>query len=133
MNKNLIQEIGNLEMLHSFHPADDSAVSAAEEALGLRFAEDYRACLRSFGTVLAKGIALTGLGGPGRLNVVTVTREQRSLRGDFPKDLYVLEDIGVDGVLFLQSEDGTVYGLRPGGKAQRVAGSLLEYLRQAQA
>ena len=131
MSDQVIREIENLEKLHRFRPAQEADVAAAEKALALRFAEDYRNYLLHFGTVLAQGIALTGLGGIKRLDVVQQTLQQRSMRKDFPTDMYVLEDIGVDGIIFLQREDGTVYGLRPGGSPQKTADSLCHYLRLA--
>ena len=42
---------------------------------------------------------------------------------------YVIEEIGVDGIIIWQSPDGTVYETYPNAEAKRLASSLLNYIK----
>ena len=85
------------------------AISRAEDALGLRFSEDYRRYLMRFGAADYYGHELTGLGGPDWTDVEAITREARKANPDAPQSFYVIEETHIDGVVFWQSETGEVY------------------------
>lgn len=106
----------------------EKQIGNAEKQLGLLFAEDYRLYLRKVGLAYFNGHELTGIGNIDRLNVVTVTQQKKSSYAGIPDRLYVIEDIGIDGVLMWQSQEGAIYQSLPGNKIEKVYDSLIEYI-----
>ena len=129
MNESVLQAIKTLEDLRFTKPADEERVSAAERQLGLNFAVDYKAYVRTYGVISAKGIELTGLTEIKRLDVVSVTKRERETNPFFPGNMYVIENIGIDGVLFLQNSEGEIYKFEQSGAIQKKFHSLEEYIK----
>ena len=46
--------------------------------------------------------------------VEEILRERRN-HSHFPKNCYIVENIGIDGILILQDEEGRIYELNDGG------------------
>jgi len=122
----IIDTIKNLEKLKHLQPASPADVSAAEKQLGLNFAPDYKAYTQAYGAIQAKDLEFTGVGVPPRLNVVAVTLEEREMQS-IPASCYVLEDLGIEGLLVLQDSAGTIYEFMD-GKTNKIAGSMAEYV-----
>ena len=93
----------------------EEEIDHAENMLRTHFAEDYRSYLKEIGLACFDGHELTGLTKISRLNVVA--------------SWYVIEEIGVDGIIIWQSPDGTVYETYPNAEAKRLASSLLNYIK----
>ena len=105
----------------------DAAIAKAEKELGITFASEYREYLKEIGLACFDGHELTGLTNAERLNVVSVTKE---LWKQSPKNSalwYVVEDVGLDGIIIWQNSDGTLYATAPYTNAKKVANSLSEY------
>ncbi len=103
-------------------------LTEAEEKLGLRFSEEYRAILREYGTILVDDHEIVGLGSSNRLDVVYNTLTERTINNDFPADQYVVEETGMDGIVITQDSKGNIYQFLRNAPLQRIAGSLSEYL-----
>lgn len=114
----------------SLAPAESEAIDAAEKELGLAFAKEYRDVLGLYGSICTDDHEMIGLGPSKRLNVVAVTEELRALYAALGDDLYVIEDLGIDGLLICQDSAGVIYELAPNGKPRKIAATLLEYLSE---
>jgi hypothetical protein len=106
----------------------DEAITEAEAALSLKFAADFRDYLKKLGCAEYYAHELCGLGGPSHVDVIDVTKEARGLYPALPNDLYVVEDLHIDGVLFCQGPDGTVFQVTPGGEPASAFRSLAAYV-----
>lgn len=123
--------IENLANLRHLEPATPEEVRAAEEALRLSFADDYRQYVLNYGALAADNVELTGVAhSPGYINVVTATTLERELDRGLPAGFYVLENLGIGGIIIAQNSDGTVCEFRHGKLHEKVAESLGEYLER---
>ena len=109
--------------------ASDNEVKSAEQELELNFASDYRMYISTFGIATYEGHELTGICKSKRLNVVTVTLEERA-NTDVPAGWYVIEQANIDDVVIWQDEDGEVYQTMPNTKAIKLCDSLAEYIER---
>ena len=64
---------------------------------------------------------------PEVLDVVSATEKERDMNPDFPKDCFVLENRGIDGVITVADQDGKVYDVQYEQK-KLLCDSLSEYL-----
>ena len=104
-----------------------SQIRDAQQALGIVFPEEYVEYVKEFGAVSFYGTEWTGLNVSGSLNVVTATMQERRLDSSFPNDVFLLENIGVDGLMIVMGEDGKIYSFQHGKKAF-LYNSVCEYL-----
>ncbi|MFQ7320397.1 MAG: SMI1/KNR4 family protein [Faecalibacterium sp.] len=105
------------------------AISGAEQALGIRFAPDYRAYLQKIGLACFDGHELTGICKAFRLNVVDVTLDERKQCPD-AAGWYVVEQANVDGIVIWQAPSGEIYQTMPGVSARKIYNSLTEYVTE---
>ena len=105
------------------------AISDAEQALGIRFAPDYRAYLQKIGLACFDGHELTGICKAFRLNVVDVTLDERKQCPD-AAGWYVVEQANVDGIVIWQGPSGEIYQTMPGVSARKIYNSLTEYVTE---
>ncbi len=126
--KELEKVILNLGDLRHLKPAKEESVVSSEDALGLKFAEDYRFYVKRFGAISAGAVELTGVVESERLNVVDVTNKERELNEKFPRDLYVIENVGIEGIVVLQNANGEVFSFDGVNPPKKYANSLKEYL-----
>lgn len=108
----------------------EAEIIKAEKALGISFAKEYREYLSEIGLACFDGHELTGLTKSTRLNVVSVTMEQREQLGDFASRWYVVEEANIDGIVIWQDSDSTVYETTPNSKPKKIAKSLAEYISE---
>lgn len=106
----------------------DEEITQCEIKLGLSFAADYKEYLSKIGLASFNGRELTGISKYARLNVVDVTNDNKQYLPNIPSNFYVIEELGIDGIIIWQSSDGTIYQSSPMGKLQKIATSLEEYL-----
>ncbi len=104
------------------------ALAESEKELGLHFADDYKEYLRTFGAILADGVELTGIAKSKCRDVVAVTVQERTLNPDVPREYYVVENVGLDGIVIWQSKSGEVFKSSPHANPHKIADSLTEYL-----
>lgn len=102
-------------------------IEEAEKALKLKFALDFKECLREFGAVSIDGHELTGISADKNLDVVEVTKKNRK-RFNLETRFYVIEEAHIDGIVIWQDADGAIYETFPNSNARKIADSLAEYL-----
>lgn len=115
MSKDILEVISQLKDIWNFKPATAEEIMAAEKELGLKFADDYIKCVSKYGVLSANGIELTGITEYEDFSVVAVTQQERELDWNniIPPNMYVIENLGIDGLIALQDETGTVYSIMP--------------------
>lgn len=109
----IVDAINNLPDVTGLVPATEEDILSAEKKLGLHFSEEYKELLRTFGAVMSEKIEILGICSSRRLNVVDATKRERRLNPEIPGNMYIIENIGIDGALMMQSETGEVYITRP--------------------
>ena len=124
----IVHALKQREDFRSLGSVSPDAVSAAEKALGLAFAEDSREYVEAYGTAWFDGHELTGVCPFPRLNVVEVTQDERLYNPDIPHNLYVIEQAHIDGIVIWQSSSGEMYQTSPGSKPLKLCNSLNEYI-----
>lgn len=126
--KDIIQTISNLENMRFIKPASMEQIIEAEKELGVNFADDYTKYVEKYGAISAKGIELTGVTIYKRLSVVSVTKRERNMNPNIPTNMYVIENIAIDGLIALQDETGKVYTVTPNKTPKLSYNSLSEYI-----
>lgn len=124
----IVNKLRTLPAFCSLTGVSMEQIADAEKALALRFADDYREYLLSFGSASSDGHEFTGICNSKRLNVVDVTLAEKSITPGIPNDWYVLEEAGFDGIVIWQSSTGEVYQTQPGKGTIKIAGSICDYL-----
>jgi hypothetical protein len=107
--------------------ASEKQVETAEKELSLKFATDYKDYVNMMGAATFNGHELTGVCSSDRLNVVSVTKEERILAVEVPNDWYVLEQVHIDGIVIWQEMTGNIYRTVPNGKTEKIARCIAEY------
>lgn len=112
-------------------PASMEQIIEAEKELGVSFADDYTKYVEKYGVISARGIELTGVTTHERLSVVSVTKKERNMNSNIPANMYVIENIAIDGIIALQDETGKVYTIMPNGTPKLSYNSLSEYVEKS--
>lgn len=126
--KNIIDVINGLSDLLSLKSATQSEIENAENQLGLKFANEYKEYLAKFGAIMADGIELSGIAKSEHRNVVSLTQQERELNPTVPHNMYVVENLGIDGIIIWQDEKGVIYQSTPNTEPAKIANSLAEYI-----
>ena len=129
--KDIIQTINNLENMRFIKPAPVEQIIEAEKELGVNFADDYIKYVKKYGVISAKGIELTGVTNYKRLSVVFITKKERNINPNIPANMYVIENIAIDGLIALQDETGKVYTVTPNETPKLSYNSLSEYIEKS--
>ena len=123
----LVEEIKSKPNFYAEKGVSVIQIEQAEKLLGLKFSLDFKDCLREFGAVSVGGHELTGFSADKNLDVVETTRKNWQ-KNNVGKNLYVIEEAHIDGVVIWQDAEGVVYETTPNSKAKKIAESLLEYI-----
>lgn len=105
-------------------------VAMAEQTLGVTFAADYRAYVTALGVASYEGHELTGVCPFPRLNVVSVTRQERAANPAIPSSWYVLEQTNIDDLVIWQDASGAVYQAIPGRAPEKICATMQEYIAE---
>ena len=124
----IINTIQALPDLMSLNPASNTDITDAELQLKVRFSNEYREYLSTFGAILADGIELTGLAKSEHRNVVSVTKQEWKLNKNVPHTMYAVESAGVDGIIIWQDTNGVIYQSSPDKLPNQIAMSLNDYI-----
>ena len=81
---------------------------------------------------MANDIELTGIAKSKNRNVVEVTKREWNLNRKIKHNLYVVENIGIDGIIIWQDSSGSIYESKPNYEAKKIANNLLEYIKSKQ-
>jgi hypothetical protein len=125
---NIIETINSLENLLALKPASEEDVENIEIELALPLAEEYKEYLLEFGAIMADDIELTGFAKSKNRDVVQVTKREWAANNRIKHNLYVVESLGIEGIIIWQDGSGKVYESRPNYGATKIADSLAEYL-----
>ena len=125
---NIIEINEKLPDLLPLKPASNDAITKAENDLNLSFSEEYKEYLVKYGAILADGIELTGIAKSEHRDVVKVTLQGWELNKNVPKNLYVVEDTRVDGIIIWQDSEGIIYKSSPNSEVKKINDSLADYL-----
>ena len=124
----IVNKLRALPAFDSLTGVSMEQIADAEKVLALRFADDYREYLLSFGIASSDGREFTGICNSKRLNVVYVTLAEKSITPGIPNDWYVLEEAGFDGIIIWQNNIGEVFQTQPSREAVKLADSICNYL-----
>ncbi len=130
MSKDIVEVIENFKFKTHLKPATSEDVKSAEETLGLKFADEYIRYVLKYGAVMGDGNEYTGIADDGdSMSVVNATKQARELDCyDIPSNMYVIENLYIDGILGLQDEKGICYVIAPFTEPQKTADSLADYM-----
>ena len=124
---NIVEKIRKIDGLYHAKGCSLQQVNEAQSKLNITFPEEYIDYVREFVVVSFYGTEWTGLNVEGDLNVVEVTEQERSLNDRFPKECFVLENLGIDGVLIICNEKGQVFSIHF-NEVKKICNSVSEYL-----
>jgi len=120
--------INGLPDLYIRGPVTEDEIIAKEKELDLHFSEDYREYAKEFGFITYDGHELTGITELKNYDVVSITNKARVVNSKIPERYYVIEDTHIDGIIILQSEDGSVYIAEEDKLPRKIYDSLKEYI-----
>jgi hypothetical protein len=124
----IIEIIEKLQDLIKLNAASDDQINAAEKALNLKFAKEYREYLMVCGAIIAEGVELTGIAKSKARDVVAVTLEERRINKEVPDDFYVIENLGIEGIIVWQNEKGEIYETSSNNQVKKIYDSLSDYI-----
>lgn len=127
--ENIVDKINKIEKLFHAKGCTDEQVKTAEKKLGFSLPLEYVQYVREFGAISFYATEWTGLNVGGRINVVDVTEQERALNSNFPKDCFVLENQGIDGIIIVADTDGKVFSIHYEEK-ELICKSISAYLEQ---
>ncbi len=127
LKMNIVELLGKLENFGFLGPIDNEKINEAEKKLGLVFAEDYKQYISTYGIASFGSHELTGICSSKRLNVVSVTNKYKAEKNIFD-NLYVIEDIGIDGIVIWQSSTGEIFQSEYDFELKKIFNSLAEYV-----
>ncbi|EUB30638.1 MULTISPECIES: SMI1/KNR4 family protein [Fusobacterium] len=107
--------------------ASEEQIERAEKRLGLKFSKEYKEYLKEFGMISFYGTEWSGLNIDGYFNVVNMTEDEKALNKYFPEKYFAIENLAVDGVIFVSNEEGKIYSIQY-DKKELICNSLCEYL-----
>lgn len=128
--ESLYQVIDTLTGLKYTGGVTDIQIADVESELGITFAQDFIFYLQKYGQMEASGIELMGISNRTTTSVANATRSFRKICS-LRKDLYVIEDLGIDGIEYLQDKSGKVYQFITGSAPRLYSSSLIEYIKQS--
>ena len=124
----IIEEFNKKSNLYCEKGASIETIEKAEEALGLKFADDYKEYLQQFGSASCGGHELTGISEDASLDVVKVTLNNLEKNQTVKTPLYVVEETHIDGIVIWQAASGTVFKTEYKEAPEKVFESLTEYV-----
>ena len=123
----IVQSIKQIDGVYTANGCSDAQIIDAETKLGIKFPLEFTAYVKEFGAFGFGSIEWAGLNVSKHLNTVDLTLEERKLNSHFPSDMFVLENLGIDGLLICADSDGAVWEIC-GDKKNYVCASLGDYL-----
>ena len=128
----IIKTIKSLPDLIALVGASAIEISNAENQLDLRFADEYKKYLTKFGAIIADGVELSGIAKSEHRNIVSLTKQEWELNPQVPRAMYVIENVGIDGIIIWQDVSGSVYQTAPHQAPRKIYASLTEAFSRLQ-
>lgn len=113
MNEELKKLIDILPEMSFIGSVEDAKIQDAEKELGVTFADDFVEYTRHYGAVSSDGMEWLGVVNSKRLSVVDRTNLYRNLYPSFPTNMYIVEELGIDGAVVIQDSKGNLYYYSP--------------------
>lgn len=125
----IIEVLQSLEEPKSCYGAVDiSDIRNAESQLGLLFAEEYTEYVSFIGALAYNGNEFTGVVPITHLNVVTETETLRKNDPSFPRKMYVVSNLHIDGIRIVQNHRGAIFMYHPRQLVRFINDSLSDYI-----
>ena len=124
----LLDYISNTPDCITGKSVEKTTIESAEKQLQLKFSKEYCEMIEKYGFLMIDSHEIMGFSKTSRLNVVENTLSIRKRDANFPASLYVVEDLGIDKILILQSSNGEVYEYVPGSTPKSIFPSLVDYI-----
>lgn len=125
----IIGKINKIDKLYHAQGCSFKQLKEAQNELGVNFPDEYMDIVKEFGAISFYGTEWTGLNVNGYLNVVEATKNERNMNSSFPKDFFVLENQGIDGLIVVCNEKGQVFSLCY-DKLTKIHDSIVSYLEE---
>ena len=125
---NIVETLREKGGFCSLSGATEEEICAAEQALGLTFAEQYRDYLKAFGLASFQGHELTGIIKSQRLNVVAQTNLAKEANSHIPDDFYAIEIANIDGIIIWQKSTGEIFETIYDDAPSQICKSLSDYI-----
>nr|DAO90342.1 MAG TPA: SMI1-KNR4 cell-wall [Caudoviricetes sp.] len=125
----VIDMVNSIKGVRYIGGCSEGDIQRAEKLLRLKFPNEYREYMLEFGSITFKGVELTGLNITGHLNVVDATLQERKFNPDFPKNIFIIENLGIDSIFIVGDEKGSIYKLQY-DKMIKISSSFTEYLQR---
>jgi len=126
---NIISVLKKLPGMEYLSPANEQDIKNAEANLNLKFADEYKEYLSSFGFVFSDIIAVSGICDDEDYEVVALTNKLRLINRHIPLDFYAIEDVGVDGLVIWQNQTGAIYQSVPHLEPVLIFNNLSDFLQ----
>ena len=124
----IIEALNNQSDLLHGEGVSEQEIFNAEAELKLKFSDSYITYLVEFGVAGYSGHALSGLSGAKWTNVVELTKREKDYNSFVPKDFYVIEYTGIDGIVIWQSQNGKIYITQDISAPELLCNSFEEYV-----
>ena len=130
-----IEKIRTIPKLCIGNGCSEKQLADAQAELGIAFPPELKKYLLVYGSIDFYGTVWLGIGEingreiKGERNIVFMTQRVRKDFPNYPKDLLILEDFGIDDRYAAVSTDGSVYQIHC-GICQKAYDSLSLYLDQ---
>ena len=128
----IIDVISGLKNLLPLKPATTEMIENIEIELALPLAEEYKEYLLQYGAIMADDVELTGVAKSKNRDVVQVTKREWASNSKIKHNLYVVENVGIEGIIIWQDGSGKIFESSPNNEAKQIANSLAEYLESKQ-
>ena len=126
---NIIKTLNDLPVpKYAFGSIEAAQIESAELRLNLHFAVEYKEFIQYVGALVFNGNEICGLAPFPSLNVVHETALAREHDAAFPKLMYVISSLHIDGIQILQNEKGEIFQYMPKQFTKKIFNSLAEYL-----
>lgn len=124
---NIVELINQIPGVLVMEGCSDEQIQEAEEALSIKFPQEYIDYVKAFGCIEFKAKEWTGLNIKGRLNTVNATLKEKSVNDDFPAGFFVLENTCIDAIVIACNEAGEVFFVQ-NSVCRKIADSISGYI-----
>lgn len=124
---NIVNKIKKIPNLYHSKGCTTTQIKDAQNKLEVEFSEEYIEYIKAYGAISFYGTEWTGLNIDSYLNVIEVTKQERELNNYFPRDCFVIENQGIDGLIIVSNQEGHIFGLKY-NKKELICESLSDYL-----
>ena len=125
----IVEKIKQIPDMYQKKGCSEDEIKKAEQELGLTFPPEYIAYVHEYGCIDFFATEWTGLNIEGNCNTVTATKFERELNPNFPDNMFVLENVGIDAKIIAVDEKGMVY-LVDHDTCTKICDTLSEYLER---